>query len=139
MEGSQYGKRKYKWDDLLMYLNTMTTMTGLTVQHCMGMIETVDYILMLDRWWNKEWDSHRGHIAMYKSSQMGPYVSLRKPSLLRRIASELPGIGFGRSKNVESKFQTVARMLSASEREWQEVEGIGKVVAKACWECLHNG
>jgi ERCC4-type nuclease len=132
------GKNKIRWRDLWMFLNSLSVMTGVVVYHCMGMKETVDLITTLDEWWSKDWDKHKGHLAMYKTTQTGPYMSLRKPTLLRRMASELPGIGFGRSKAVEELFKTVPAMLSATEEEWLEVEGIGKVTAKLCWDALHK-
>jgi DNA integrity scanning protein DisA with diadenylate cyclase activity len=60
-----------------------------------------------------------------------------KPSLLRRIAIELPNIGYERVAIVE-KFGTVRRMFEATEEEWRNLEGIGKVTAKNCWEALHD-
>jgi len=61
---------------------------------------------------------------------------LYKPSLARRVAAELPGIGIGKSGAVADHFKTVRKMVEADEQEWTEVAGIGKTLAKKINEAL---
>jgi NAD-dependent DNA ligase len=61
---------------------------------------------------------------------------LRKPTLVRRIAAELPLIGWGKSKAVEEYFPSVVQMVTASEKEWREIPGIGVGIAKGVVEEL---
>ncbi|KKK85044.1 hypothetical protein LCGC14_2777270, partial [marine sediment metagenome] len=57
-------------------------------------------------------------------------ASIIKPTLVRRIANELPGIGWERSVAVAAKFSSVAAMMSATQKDWTEIEGIGSKIAK---------
>ena len=65
-----------------------------------------------------------------------PSVLLVKPSLLRRIAKELDGVGWGRSKAVAEHFQSVRAMVMAPASEWQSVDGIGKTLAHRIFDSL---
>jgi len=55
---------------------------------------------------------------------------LQKPSLIRRIAKELPGIGWDRSKDIEAELgsaRELCRVLADGDMtRLMEVEGIGK-------------
>ena len=58
--------------------------------------------------------------------------------MIRRIASELPGVGGQRAMDVEKYFMTVGNMFVASEEDWRGVEGFGKLTARKAWEALHE-
>jgi len=45
-------------------------------------------------------------------------------------------VGWKRSAAVVRKFKTVRQMMEASEKEWMEVDGIGKGIAKKTVEAL---
>ncbi len=50
--------------------------------------------------------------------------------MLRRVAKELPGIGWERSLAVEKHFVSVLAMMLAKSPEWEKVDGIGKTLAQ---------
>jgi ERCC4-type nuclease len=52
-----------------------------------------------------------------------------KPSLVRRVATQLEGIGWEKSAAVAAKFSSVLDMIVATEAEWQTIPGIGKGLA----------
>ena len=60
----------------------------------------------------------------------------RVVSLVRRVAKELPGIGWERSLLVEETFDSVRTMVNAPLEEWLEIEGIGKGIATKVQEEL---
>jgi len=61
---------------------------------------------------------------------------LKPPSLVRRVAKELPGIGWERSLLVEETFDSVRTMVNAPLEQWLEIEGIGKGIATKVQEEL---
>jgi excinuclease UvrABC nuclease subunit len=50
------------------------------------------------------------------------------------VASEISGIGWGKSKAVEDFFPSVMDMVMASEKDWRKIPGIGKEIAKIAVE-----
>jgi ERCC4-type nuclease len=62
-----------------------------------------------------------------------------RASLVRRLASELPGIGHDKSIRVEAAFASPLDMMLASESDWAKIDGIGKPMAKRIVEAIHNG
>jgi DNA integrity scanning protein DisA with diadenylate cyclase activity len=56
-------------------------------------------------------------------------VLLTRPSLVRRVAKELPDIGWERSFTIEQRWPTVREMVNAPADDWVKLEGIGKGIA----------
>ena len=117
-------------------MNTISILSGVTIRQSSDSLHTVDIIVNLWRWWQKEWDKHTGN----KGFQHGPrsVEILTKPSLIRRMAKELPGIGWERSRLVSNHFQTVLNMVLADEWEWEEIEGIGSITANNVVEAMRK-
>ena len=86
--------------------------------------------------WAQPWDWHVVRMETTKARN-AVYLSPRKPSLLRRLALELPGIDT-KAVAVEKRFKSVWEMVNATEEEWMGIEGIGKLTAKSVWEVLHK-
>ena len=61
---------------------------------------------------------------------------MTNPSLLRRVAKELPGIGWERSLLVESHWKSIRDMVNATPEEWTQIDGIGKGISKRIDEVL---
>jgi ERCC4-type nuclease len=124
-----------KWRDLGVgdgaldkYLNTMEVLAGVIVRQTTSVQRTAELIHHLYEWWGKDWDSHRGHLA-FPDFIPRDRALLVKPSLLRRVAKELPGIGWERSGEVEKHFKSIMDMVLANEEEWRKIPGIGKGIA----------
>jgi excinuclease UvrABC nuclease subunit len=60
------------------------------------------------------------------------------PSLRRRVAAELPGIGQQKSADVSRHFKTTQLMLEADVKEWRKVKGIGKTLAEKIVATVHS-
>jgi ERCC4-type nuclease len=117
-------------------VNTLSIITGVNVVRTDSPAGTVDWLLDLHDWWIKPYNRHRGHLGF----QVEPRAStlLDKPSLVRRVAKELPGIGWERSKVVADHFRSVLEMVVADERRWQEIPGIGPVLARSVVEAMQR-
>jgi len=50
---------------------------------------------------------------------------------IAKVAKELPAIGWERGVAAAHVFPSIRAMINATEREWQEVPGVGKVIAKS--------
>lgn len=121
------------------YLTALNASTGVTVFTTSDMGETALLIEELHQWWNQKWEKHHSATMMNKLNPPTAYLRPGKPSLIRRIAVELPGIGYYRVRNVEEAFgESVKKMFEASEEEWLDIKGIGKITAKNAWEALHE-
>jgi len=119
------------------YLNTLMVVAGVYVLRSTNEITTANMILHLYDWWQKDWEDHRGHLAFCDPTprRLGLFV---KPGLLRRVAKELPGVGWERSAEVEKRFGSVAEMIMAAPHEWKEVPGIGKKMAENIYKELRK-
>jgi ERCC4-type nuclease len=96
--------------------------------------ETIQQIACTYQWWQREYDSHQSTEGIKLQSQL----SLTRVSLLRKIASEIPGIGFTKSAAVEKAFISVSHMLNADVETWAEIPGIGERLATRIWTDLRG-
>ena len=119
------------------YLTTLNAATGISVYITTDMCETALLIKELEYWWNQPWEKHKSHLMINKMMPPSAYLKPGKPSLLRRIAIELPLIGYERVSEVEKHFKSISEMINASEGEWLKIPGIGKITAKSIVEKLH--
>ena len=133
-----HGKRVFSYKDVWSYLTTLETMCGIVVRTTANMAETARQIEWLHYRWSKPFDKHRGHLGIHKLSPPQTGLMPKKASLLLRMASELPGIGWDRARAVEKHFGNVRKMFEAPETEWRQIEGIGKLTSRKVWEGLHD-
>jgi len=110
------------------YLTELQRDAGIIVKHTENVRGTADVILALYQNFQTPQDEHNSLHQMYKAPT--PTVQLVRPSLVRRIASELPGIGWSRSGVVAEHFPNVKAMVGADWKEWASLEGIGKKTAQ---------
>jgi ERCC4-type nuclease len=142
--GGQYwgecggGQRRWMWRDFESWLTSMAIMGSLRVQHCRDWQEGAQWIKQLYSWFGKS--EHKSHMVMYSGPGIlnADSALLVKPSLVRRLAAELPRIGIERSVDVDKRFKSVNEMINASEREWMEIPGIGKGIAATVYKAIHN-
>lgn len=131
------GTRQFMYRDLSNWLTTMETKTALRVRRTSSRVETAKLCADLYSWWtNKEWDQHRSHLAF--DEPQPDRALLVRPGLVRRVAKELRGVGWGKSAKVAGRFKSVMAMCMASEDEWAGIEGIGDKMAKRIVEELEG-
>ncbi len=118
-------KRRFMARDIWAFMNTMQVVCGLHCYHTPTETDTVHYIRALRHWWKKEYEEHRGHLQPHT----GTTVELSKQTLVRRVANQLDGIGWGKAKALDLKYGTVAELVDALPEELMELEGIGKKLA----------
>lgn len=110
------------------YLLELQRDAGILAFHTENVRGTADVILALYQNFQTSPDQHQSLNQIFKPST--PSVQLVRPSLLRRVASELPGVGWQRSGVVSEHFASVKAMVDADWKEWASLEGIGKKTAQ---------
>ncbi len=119
------------------YLTELDYLAGVVVKRSRNVLETAAIIKAL--WLNFQTapGDHNSLKQMFKSPVQG--VQLVRPSLVRRVASELPGIGWERSRVVAEHFQSIRAMVEAPVPEWAALDGIGKKTAAKVVQALGGG
>lgn len=128
----QLGSRRFMAREVLGFLHTLMIKTGVMVFYSGSRRETAQVVSVLYHWWtNKKWDEHSAHLGLVKRHQSNENaVELVKAPLIRRMAAELPGVGWQKSREVARHFGSVLEMVLAAEREWRQIPGIGKILAE---------
>lgn len=135
-EAGAVGQRRFMYRDLSNWLTTMEMCGGVHIRSAATRVETARFLADLFSWWSKDWHDHKSHLAFDKS---GPDTALlRPPGLTRRVAAELPGIGWGKSAAVAARFGTVEELALATEDEWREIDGIGDVLAERIYGAIRS-
>lgn len=130
------GGRYYMWRDFQQWLITMELRGDQHVRFMATKRDVGNFILALYKWWTgKKWEEHRAHLALDTS---GRSSLVSEVSLARRVAKELPRVGWGKSAAVEGRFPTVKAMVGAKEEEWKEIDGVGKLMAGRIYRALRG-
>ena len=134
------GDKTYLYDELDAYLLTLQIRGGVMLARTPKRAETARWIATLHRWWTeKPLAEHRAHLTLYNpNAKHRDTALLTKPSLVRRMASELPGVGWVRSGEVAKHFPSVKALANATVKEWTAIEGIGKLLAKRITKEIGN-
>ncbi len=110
------------------YLTELDYLANIIVKRSSDVRETAAIIKAL--WLNFQTPPSK-HNSLHQMFSPPPQrVQLVKPSLVRRVANELPDIGWGKSQAVAEKFGTVRAMVEAGVKDWLDVDGIGKKTAE---------
>ena len=139
-----YGGRFRMYRDIVNYANSLAIVCGVRVWRTSGIKESAEWILSTYRWWQKPWREHRSHLRFVIGGPASPLnpdnpVALSKPNLMRRIAKELPGIGWEKSKALAAAFPTPMDLVLATESDLLAVPGIGKELAGRIVTALQGG
>jgi len=116
---------------------TMQVKGGLRVHRVPTWEEGCLWIKNLWNWHSR--DDHKSHKVIYGKAVHADSALLTKPSLVRRVAKELPGVGLVRSAEVAKKFSSVEQMINAGVKEWSSVPTLGKGTAAKIFQAIHGG
>jgi len=127
------GAKRLMYSAFVKWLSTLCIGGGIFLQHTLTPECTAALLIALEDWWMD--DSHRSFDVMHTFEDA---AALTRPTVLRRVAAQLPLIGWQRSSQVAKRFRTVAAMVEASEAEWMQINGVGRGIAKKVWGALHE-
>lgn len=129
------GRQRIMYSAFEMWLHTLSEQGGARLEKTADVEGTASLIQALYCWWQRE--EHHSYNVMHLSQ--GDGAALSRPTMMRRIAAQLPMVGWKRSQAVAEKFHSVAEMALATEEDWLSIDGIGGGIAKAVMEAIHNG
>lgn len=120
---------------------------GFDADYVVDLEEAAQWLGVLYRWWSKPWHEHD---LMRKFDKSGGKIRLPAVSpgsegsatgverarimKLAGVAKEFPGVGYDRAVAAAKRFGSIREMVNAGWKEWAEVPGIGKVIAKSVEE-----
>jgi ERCC4-type nuclease len=123
------GPSRIMYHKLRRYLFSVS-LAGVNVIYTSSPFHTAYDLCELFHYYQKPWDQHTAMIEM--QSICIPTLN-GKPSLVRRWAHELAGIGTKQSEEISRVFKLPGDMAIATEAEWKEIDGIGPKKAKSIW------
>ena len=124
------GQKRLMYSSFESWLSTLTIMGGMALRVTPAPQETAALLLSLYNWYQRE-DHGSFHVM-----QTGDNAALTRPNLKRRLAAQLPGIGWQRSGAVAEYFSTARSMFLSSPEEWTQIDGVGKGIATKIAEAL---
>lgn len=122
---------------------------GINSLHFNSVAMIAEWIGCTARWWSKPWSEHSLFKVLDKSQQktdsvpsiaggglnVGIVPVLDKHTKLKmRVAGAFVDMGFNRCLAAANHFLSPQDMMNADEKDWLQVNGIGKVLAKSISE-----
>ena len=126
------GRKRFMARDIWAFMNTIQVVCGLHCYHTNSKSDTAYYIRALYHWWTKEYEEHKGHLQPHT----GTTVELSKHTLVRRVASCLDGIGWGKAREIDQVYSSVVDLVSARPEDLTKIEGIGKKLSESIYNQL---
>lgn len=118
------------YQEVASWVITMCNAAGILTWRTECEDETVAWLRAHEVWWTaKDYEKHRAHLNFYNPplTVEDPFA---EPTLVRKVASTLPGLGGARSVAVDEHFDNVKQMVNAPVEEWMKIDGVGKGIAK---------
>lgn len=137
-----YGNRRLLYRSVDNYLSTLELHAGVIYRRTLSPQETVAVVVDLYRWWNdKLWAAHSSHLGVYAPAIARPgkgrfSLVTRQPSLAEKWAMQLDGID-AKAQQVAAYFGSARAMANAEVKDWLEVKGVGKVIARQVVEAIN--
>lgn len=110
------------------WVTTQRFKGGLIVDRVWNKDELIAYIHSEYSWWALGTDHHKAHLEFDNS--FIDKVAFVAPSIARKMIAQLPGVGWDKSKAIELHFTDMKALVTAGEKEWREIQGVGKTLSK---------
>ena len=130
------GVQGFLFSEMDNFLTSLENIAGLKIRYTSSQTQTAQTLASLYAWWGKPWLKHRSLGVVYTPAPST--IDLVEPSLLKKIAVQLPGVGWEKSVAVERKWRTVVDMILAEEKDWESLPGFGKTLARRIVNELRN-
>ncbi len=130
------------YDRIEGYLNQIEYYCNVHVYHTTSPKETANTILSIYHMFQQAPEDHNS-LKQFTTSPDPVAAFLGKPSLIRRIAKELPGVGWKLSQEFERGFGDTWNMCIAivdkDVARFMQISGVGKKTAEAIIEACEEG
>jgi ERCC4-type nuclease len=124
-----YGLKRFMYRDFEHFVMSIRRKARLEIVQCSCEKDTAWWLHTAYTWYtDKTWEQHK---SVYAIDEVRPDTAiLDERTLLRRVAAQLPSVGWVRSKVVEERFGSIHEMCNARVADWCEIKGIGKGIAR---------
>lgn len=126
--------RNVMYSKLRRYLFSVS-LSGVTVTYTRDLMHTVQDIIQWYWYFQKAWKDHTALLAMQKINL--PSLT-GKPSLVRRWAADLEGVGVKFSDDAARLFKKPITLATSDEMDWLRIPGIGVPTAQSIWREIHG-
>lgn len=133
-EPLQYRVQMTRYSKLFRYLLSLQ-LAGTTVIQSRDMEHTAYNVAECFHYFQKKWTDHTSLMEVQKLNI--PSLTGR-PSLVRRWASDLEGVGVVHSQEAERLFRTPWELAQSDERDWITIPGVGAKLAKSIIRQIHE-
>lgn len=123
----KYRSQRVMYAKLRRYLMSVA-LSGVIVCETKDPFDTAYNIVEWFHYFGKKWDDHTSLLETMKLNI--PSLS-GKPSLTRRWACDLEGIGVKHSIEAERMFKTPIALATADEMRWMSIDGVGAKTAQS--------
>lgn len=123
----KYRTQMVRYSKLFRYLLSVQ-LSGTLVIQTRNIEETAYNTVEIYHYFQKQWDDHTALLSTQKINI--PDLKI-KPSLVRRWAAEIDGIGVKGSMEAENYFKNPIELAQADEQDWLRLSGIGVKTARA--------
>lgn len=134
-EDVRLGNSVFQYNEVDRFLWTWTEFGGIRVLRSATIKESARMIANLHHQWQKKWEDHKGWTGFYNLPDPEGLARrvvagvVERPGTMQRMLKEIEGIGWEKSGPCAARFKTMREAVCASEKEWREIEGIGKTLA----------
>jgi ERCC4-type nuclease len=126
--------RTVMYSKLRRYLFSVT-LSGVHVTYTRDVAHTAQDIIEWYWYFQKKW---RDHTALLEMQKLNIPSLTGKPSLVRRWAADLEGIGVKLSDDAARIFKRPITLATADEVDWVRVPGVGVKTAQSIWREIHG-
>lgn len=130
------GSQAFLFSEMDNFLTSLENIAGLKIRYSSSKTATAQTLQSLHAWWGKPWDRHKSLGVIYTPPPAT--LEMMEPSLLRKIAVQLPGVGWEKSIAVERKWRTTLDMILAEVEDWESLPGFGKTLANRIVTALRS-
>lgn len=129
--GSVYGPCRYRsrvnpYSKISNYLLSIS-LSGIHVIRVRDAYQTSTEICEIYRYFQKPWSTHT---SMQEIQSLALAEVIGKPSLCRRWAAQIDGIGVRLSSDIDKHFHSGRMLALASENDWASIKGLSQNTAK---------
>lgn len=123
------------------YLEQLALICGVQVRTSGSRAETCARARSIWRYFQKPPGEHNATKLFFSAAGERPpgEWSYARPSLLRRTAKELEGVGWERSRVIDSAYGSVEELARKTPAQLQALDGIGDELARNIWSQLRGG
>jgi ERCC4-type nuclease len=131
------GNRTIKMTDIESWILSTVTFGGLMYWHAALPADTARFIRDLDHLWcDKQYDEHKTYDVVYRKPP--DRVSFTEPSDFVKMVSCIDKVGYEKARALEGHFGgDFDALMSATAKDLQSVDGIGKTIAENVLRTLH--